>query len=513
MTQPAASFSVLFPDPDTAPGRRGQGWPRPLRDLNLDRVFEAIVRSRADHDLAPLLRSPLPDVGSVSYRHAVFRDLEAGLSQPVERFSAAMARMRSHLAAAAQRDHPYERAAWFLGAGDIYGDALVTLRDAIAAARPASLGLRRCGEYLDGSVRSEMFIRFRDETARLVGELERLRYCVRVRGARVWVRDYRGEPDYSAQVLDTFLKFRAGDVQSRLVEYRFGFQNRVQQMIVDRLALLHPELFASLLSYRQAHAELVDPQVARFDREVQLYLAYLDLIDPIRKAGLRFCFPEVSSESKEVRVRDTFDLALARKLVEDGGTVVVNDVDLHAAERIAVVSGPNQGGKTTFARTFGQLHHLAALGLPVPGASARLPLSDRVLTHFAEPERIADLHSGLEAELRRVRALLERATPRSVVVMNESFASTTSDDQLFLGREILARLIDLDLLAVYVTFIDELSRLGPSVLSLMSTVLPDDPTQRTFKVVRKPADGRAHALVLAQAHGLTRAAITARVRR
>ena len=513
MTQSAAPFSVLFPDPDTVPGQHRQGWPRPLRDLNLDQVFEAIVRSRTEYGLAPLLRSPLPDVRSVSYRHAVFRDLEAGLAQPVERFSAAMARMRSHLAAAAQRDHPYEKAMWFLGAGDIYRDAVLTLRDAVAAARPASLGLRRCGEYLEGHVRSEMFIRFRDETARLVGELERLRYCVRVRGGRVWVRDYRGEPDYSAQVLDTFLKFRAGDVQSRLVEFRFGFQNHVQQMIVDRVALLHPELFASLLSYQQTYTGLVDPQVARFDREVQLYLAYLNLIDPIRKAGLRFCFPEVSAESKEVRATDTFDLALARKLVESGGTVVVNDVDLHAAERIAVVSGPNQGGKTTFARTFGQLHHLAALGLPVPGASARLPLCDRVLTHFAEAERIEDLHSGLEAELHSVRELLERATPRSVVVMNESFASTTSDDQLFLGREILARLIDLDLLAVYVTFIDELSRLGPSVLSLMSTVLPDDPTQRTFKVVRKPADGRAHALVLAQAHGLTRAAITARVRR
>ena len=512
MTRPAASFSILFPSPEMGPGRHRQGWPPSLHDLNLDQVLEAIVRSRAEYGLAPFLHTLLPDERSVAYRHAVFRDLESGLSEPVEEFAAQMGRMRSHLAAAGQRDHPYEKASWLLGAGEIYCEAVTALRDAIARAHPASDGLRRCGEHLDGHVRSEGFTRLSAETSRLIGELGRLRYSVRVRGGRVWVRDHAGEPDYSAQVLETFLKFRTGDVQSRLVEFRHDFQNHVQQMIVDRLALLHPDLFASLLSYQRDHTDLVDPQIARFDREVQLYLAYLALIDPIRKAGLRFCYPEVSSRSKEVHASDTFDLALARKLVGEGGPVVANDADLGGAERIAVISGPNQGGKTTFARAFGQIHYLAALGFPVPGAAARLPLCDGVLTHFAEREQVEDLHSGLEAELRRVREMLDRATPRSVVVMNESFASTTSDDQLFLGREIIGRLIDLDLLGVYVTFIDELSRLGPAVVSMVSMVRPDDSAQRTFKVVRRAADGRAYALVLARAHGLTYEAITSRVR-
>ena len=192
-----------------------------------------------------------------------------------------------------------------------------------------------------------------------------------IQGGTVKVQKYDSEIDYSPEVEKTFEKFKQGAVKDYTVKLylRSGMGN-VEAQILDFVAKLYPDIFLDLDNYRLKNNKYLDETVNVFDREIQFYVAYLEYLEDFKQTGLKFCYPQVSNQSKEVYDNEAFDIALADKLVRENSSVVCNDFYLKDKERIFVVSGPNQGGKTTFSRTFGQLHYLASIGCPVPGTGS-----------------------------------------------------------------------------------------------------------------------------------------------
>ena len=504
---PARLFTSLLseqPDADL-PGQDMAGRAF-VPDLNLDQIVVSVAGDHEQRELITgLLYRQVRDMSTLRYRHEVFRDLEdPGLSGAAGQFAGRIRQVRTHLEQLEKMQSSQQRQGWFLDAAAIYSDAVRSLAADLTAGPVASRGLRAFRDYLTGYVASERFTRLAADTADRKRDLAGVAYEVRIKGARVEVSRYDGEPDYSAEIEQTFARFQQGAVKDYRVQYRtWPGMDHVGAQVAGLVASLFGDEFTALAEYCGRHAGFVDPMVDRFDRELQFYLAYLDYLRPMRAAGLSFCYPDLTGESKEIFARGTFDLALGAKLAAAGKAVVTNEFDLSEAERVIVVSGPNQGGKTTFARTFGQLHHLASTGCPVPGTAARLFLCDQILTHFERVEDISNLTGKLEDDLLRIQRTLREATPSSIVIMNEIFTSTTVSDARFLGERVLAKVIELDLLCVYVTFVDELASLGPSVVSMASTIVPENPAERTYKIVRKAADGLAYALALAAKHRVT----------
>lgn len=475
-------------------------------DVNLDQIVAAIAGDREERDLiTTLLYRHLDDIDTVHYRHEVFRDLEdRALFERIQHFADLMHQVRAHLVQVQKMQYQRQREGWFLDAAAIYCEAVVSLADDLGSAQLGSRALLAFREYLATYVTSSAFASLSADTRDRKDALAQIRYCIRIRGGRVDVSRYEGQADYSAEVLQTFERFKQGAVKDYRIKYRtWPGMNHVGAQILQLVARLFPDDFSALEGYCRRHADFFDETVRRFERELQFYLAYLDYIRPLRSAGLSFCYPEVIAASKDIFATDTFDLALAKKLVSANKPVVTNEFRLSGPERIFVVSGPNQGGKTTFARTFGQLHHLAGVGVPVPGRAARLFLYDRLFAHFEREEDLTKMSGKLEDDLVRIREVLHTATPNSIVIMNEIFTSTTLADARFLGKKVMEKIIQLDLLCVYVTFVDELASLGESVVSMVSTIVPENPAERTYKVVRGPADGLAYALAIADKYNVT----------
>ncbi len=338
-------------------------------DLHLDQVAASLVAGREEYDLVPFFHRSLHNVEAVHYRHHVLGDLEhESVLRTVREFTASMQQMRQHLALMEKLRYSRQKQRWFLEAASVYIRTVRTLQEQLEALEVRSRGFLGLRDYVDAYVRSEEFTALVADAHVVENDLAAVRYAVHIRGNRVRVSRYEGEADMSAEIERTFEKFKQGAVKDYRARFRgYADMNHVEAQILDLVAKLHPETFAKLEQFCVRYERYLDETVGRFDREIQFYLAYLEYIDPLKAKGLAFSLPRVSARSKDITARATFDLALATKLAGDGRTVVCNDLHLTDRERILVVSGPNNGGKTTFARTFGQVHHLASLGLPVPG--------------------------------------------------------------------------------------------------------------------------------------------------
>ncbi|QIS22624.1 MutS-related protein [Nocardia terpenica] len=479
-----------------------------MADLNIDRIIDAIVGGD-EYGLRAWFEQPVRDPDTVRYRQEVFGDLgDESVRAVLGEFAVCLRIMRKRLARRDRVQHPYQRQWWQLSAAAEYVDAVAALAESLTGLPVTSRALTRWREFVSAYVAGPDFGRLAAAVRRVRRALGEVRYSVRIVDRTLEVAPADASPDYSATIAKLFSRFGSGRPRAPQVRSEWDDTSLMEEQILDRVAALHPAAFELLTEFSCEFETFADPDVTAFDREIQFYLAYLTFL---RRVGGTTCLPRLASRGAPVHAEDAFDLALLTHRHNGGNTVVCNDFRLSGPERVLVVTGPNQGGKTTFARTVGQLVYFTGLGCPVPARTACLPLPDRLCTHFERAEQADDPDGRLAEELVRIRDILEAATADSVLVLNESFSATGTADAVRIGRDVLDRIVERGSFAVWVTFFDELARTGPATVSMVAATDPDDPSRRTFRIERRPADGNAHAVVLAERFGLTYDRVVARI--
>ena len=504
--------SIMFQETETGTEKQIEEAPDYFSDLNLDQIVDAITAGMKEYNLKPFFFTPLHNEDTIRYRQEIMCDLEdESLHKIIKTFSNCIydvatrtQKICEHLSQPESINFNYLEKGRFLDSASTYCEAIDNLIRDIASFDLKSRGLSEFREYICEYTRSDAFTALQSETNKMKADLSTVRYCMLIKGNCIKVRKYENEVDLTPEIERIFEKFRQGavkDYRQKVIEEPYA--EHVEAGVLNLVAKLYPNIFSNLDSYCIKYKDFINGTIFVFSHEVQFYIAYIEYMEKFKWAGLHFCYPQINGHSKEERNLEGFDLALAGKLIVQNQPVVCNDFYLKGEERIIVVSGPNQGGKTTFARVFGQLHHLASLGCPVAGKEAKLFLFDRIFTHFEREENIKNLSGKLQDDLIRMNEILNHATTGSIIIINEILSSTTLKDAIAIGKKIMEEIVRLDSLCVFVTFLDELSTYSKKNVSMVSTVVPEDPAHRTYKIIRSPADGLAYAMYIAEKYRLT----------
>lgn len=475
-------------------------------DLNLDQIIDAITEKWFEYNLKPFFYFHLCEINEIKYRQEVFNDLESeSLYKLVKLFTEKMREVHKLLKLSEKVSYKYQKEIWFLYAAEIYCQAIKNFIIGLLSEPLNSRGFISFKEFLINYSASIDFTTIDEEANLLKIELEKVKYHIIINQGSFTVQQYAEGIDLSNEINKIFEKFRQNPVSNYLVKYDSSPENmnHVEAKILEFVAQLNQNLFSRLENFYITHKGFINKNIEEFDREIHFYISYREYIKKFIDIGLQFCSPQIVNTTKATYNIEGFDLALAQKLYEINKSIVCNNFYLKDKERIIVVTGPNQGGKTTFARMFGQLHYLASIGCMVPGKSARLFIFDKLFTIFEKSEKVENLRGKLEYDLTRIHYVLENSTTQSIIIINEIFNSATLYDIIFLSKKIIERILKLDLICVCVTFLDELASFSKQTVSMTSTIVPENPALRTFKIIRQQADGLAYAMAIAEKYKLT----------
>ena len=188
--------------------------------------------------------------------------------------------------------------------------------------------------------------------------------------------------------------------------------------------------------------------------ELAFYLGCLNLHERLVAKGEPVCFPEpLAAEEVALAAEGLYDVSLAQHLDE---RVVGNDVDAEAKD-LLVITGANQGGKSTFLRSMGLAQLMMQAGMFVGAASFKANVCAGVFTHYKREEDETMESGKLDEELRRMSAIARQLIPNAMLLCNESFASTNEREGSEIARQIVRALLAKRIKVAFVTHMYDLA--------------------------------------------------------
>lgn len=324
--------------------------------------------------------------------------------------------------------------------------------------------------------------------------------------------------------------FRAGTIMDKLLKKKELGEFTLMSSLYPLSKGLHGEDLKTLnYSLKSSLHTIFSKSLRDFEPLIQNYYSintsmFVELLDDIRflTAGVDFilsmkekefsmCRPKIAPmEEKRCDLEQVYNPILARKAIET--TIVSNSFSLDEKGRFYLVTGPNHGGKSIFAYSVGMAQALFQLGLFVPAERAYMSPVSGIYTHFPSSDENNYGKGRLESECARLSEIMKELTDTDMLLMDESFSSTSGLEAGYIASEVLTGIGIIGCCGIFVTHIHDLPQQIDTYNShpdnkgkidnLVALMENKEDGTRSYKISRTTPDGLSYAKDIANRYGL-----------
>ncbi|MBR4502910.1 MAG: hypothetical protein IKP22_13680 [Clostridia bacterium] len=485
-----AEFSILDPH---GRHREKKELPAYFRDLNLETVLDEMAFNwgSAVRELFHYLPETAEDE---KYRRAVYGDVKKeGVFRALEAFV-----RRTDEAEDLRREKEkvpgtLQHSVWQVREAEVRCAAMMELKEALDREELSSQGLLTFRDILRQKLFSAGESAVRERVNGIMKRIRAFRMVITCEKDRI-----RVEPGTAAGEYGTLRGEGSGIIKNPFAAT--PLLTDLEAVCLQVLTKKDPGFFREIREVSDMVGDRRDPLADRFRKEIVFYLSFDTFRREMEEGGFSFAAPSVT-ESCPFMARGLYDLALACVFRREGKKVVANDFACREGERFFVLTGPNQGGKTTFARSLGQLVYFARIGLDVPAAEANVPFFRDIQSHFSVEESVETGRGKLKEELVRLAPMMEEKRQGTFVVINELFTTAAGYDALIMGRRVLEHFIRLGCMGIFVTHLKELASAHEGAVSLRASL--DENRVPTYVIRRGEAEDVPCAETRVKEHRLT----------
>lgn len=182
--------------------------------------------------------------------------------------------------------------------------------------------------------------------------------------------------------------------------------------------------------------------------ELAFYIGCLNLYNQVSKINEPVTFPELFEfNERKHSFKGLYDICLSLNIKQQA---VGNDLNADNKDLI-IITGANQGGKSTFLRSIGLAQLMMQCGMFVPAEYFCANICSKIFTHYRREEDAAMNSGKLDEELKRMNDIIDNIAPNSIILFNESFAATNEREGSEISKQITSALVEKNMKVFFVT--------------------------------------------------------------